>query len=185
MKKFMTTSCSIALSRGVSVVSSRGLKRLWALCPKMNSRPNWHHIRGHAESIFALGEYSVHGPDHWRRVEANGLKLCRETGADETVVRLFALLHDSCRLDDGADLLHGPRAADMLGEIAESLFTLDSDRLELFEYAIRHHTGGQISNDPTIGTCWDADRLDLGRVGTIPSPRYMSTAAGRRRASKP
>jgi len=46
-----------------------------------------------------------------------------ETGADETVIRLFALLHDSCRLDDGADLLHGPRAADMLGEIAGTLFT--------------------------------------------------------------
>jgi uncharacterized protein len=120
--------------------------------------------RLHAESIFACGPYSVHGPDHWKRVEATGLELCRETGADETVVRLFAILHDSCRLDDGADPLHGPRAADMLDEIVGTLFTLEPDRLELLEYAIRHHTGGKISDDPTIGTCWDADRLDLGRV---------------------
>jgi len=71
----------------------------------------------------------------------------------------------------------------MLGEIAGSLFTFDPDRLALLDYAIRHHTGGQISDDPTIGACWDADRLDIGRVGIIPHERYMSTAAGRRRAS--
>ena len=34
-----------------------------------------------------------------------------------------------------------------------------------------------------VGTCWDADRLDIGRVGIVPHERYMSTAAGRRRAS--
>jgi uncharacterized protein len=139
--------------------------------------------RLHAESTFACGPHSVHGPDHWKRVEATGLELCQETGGDETVVRLFAILHDSCRLDDGADPLHGPRAADMLGEIAGSLFTLEPNRLELLEYAIRHHTGGRISDDHTIGTCWDADRLDIGRVGIIPHQRYMSTEPGRRRAS--
>jgi uncharacterized protein len=139
-------------------------------------------IQKHAESIFACGESSVHGPDHWQRVEAVGLELCKETGADEPVVRLFALLHDSCRMDDGADLLHGPRAADMLGDIAGELFTLQPDRLGLLEYAIRHHTGGQVSDDSTIGTCWDADRLDIGRVGIIPHQRYMSTKTGRRRA---
>jgi uncharacterized protein len=139
-------------------------------------------VRDYAKSIFALGPYSVHGPDHWRRVESVGLELCKETGADETVVRLFALLHDSCRRDDGADLQHGPRAAGMLAKIAGDLFTLDPDRLELLELAIRHHTGGQISDDPTIGTCWDADRLDIGRVGIIPHGRYMSTEAGAHRA---
>ena len=141
-------------------------------------------VRDYAVSIFALGEHSVHGPDHWRRVETVGLKLCKETSADETVVRLFAILHDSCRLDDGADPVHGPRAADILGEIAGELFTLEPDRFELLEYAIRHHTGGQISDVPTIGTCWDADRLDIGRVGIIPHERFMSTAAGKRRVSR-
>ena len=136
----------------------------------------------HAASIFVCGEYSVHGLDHWRRVESFGKELCKESGGDLEVVRLFAILHDSCRLDDGADLLHGPRAADMLGEIADEFFTLEPDRLELLEYAIRHHTGGRASDDPTIGTCWDADRLDIGRVGIIPHQRYMSTKPGRRRA---
>ena len=34
----------------------------------------------------------------------------------------------------------------------------------------------------TIGTCWDADRLDLGRVGVIPSVDFMSTHAGKKAA---
>jgi uncharacterized protein len=34
----------------------------------------------------------------------------------------------------------------------------------------------------TIGTCWVADRLDLGRVGVIPSVDFMSTQAGKESA---
>ena len=45
-------------------------------------------------------EYSVHGPGHWRRVERNALLLATRTGADITVVRLFALFHDSRREND-------------------------------------------------------------------------------------
>ena len=32
----------------------------------------------------------------------------------------------------------------------------------------------------TIGACRDADRLDLGRVGAIPSPDFMNTPFGRK-----
>jgi uncharacterized protein len=39
-----------------------------------------------------------------------------------------------------------------------------------------------VSEHPTIGTCWDADRLDLGRVGARPDPKYMSTEARKRAA---
>ena len=31
---------------------------------------------------FHAPVYSVHGPDHWRRVERNGLLLATRTGAD-------------------------------------------------------------------------------------------------------
>jgi hypothetical protein len=34
--------------------------------------------------------------------------------------------------------------------------------------------------DVTIQTCWDADRLDLGRVGIRPDPARMGTEAGKR-----
>ena len=49
---------------------------------------------------FRLGDWSIHGPNHWRNVEQNGLALARSTGADETVVRLFAVLHDAKRRND-------------------------------------------------------------------------------------
>jgi uncharacterized protein len=136
-------------------------------------------IRDYVMSVFQCGPNSIHGPRHWQRVEAFGLSIAESSGADLTVVRLFALLHDSCRLDDGEDLDHGPRAAEMLDRIVPTIFALDRDRLDLLKQAIRLHTSGLTTEDPTIGTCWDADRLDIGRVGTTPIARYMSTAAGK------
>jgi len=52
---------------------------------------------------FPLGKDSDHGPEHWKRVEANGLLLAKEMGADVTVVRLFALFHDSRRENEFTD----------------------------------------------------------------------------------
>jgi len=34
-----------------------------------------------------------------------------------------------------------------------------------------------VDADPTVQTCWDADRLDLGRVGIKPAARYLSLEA--------
>jgi uncharacterized protein len=42
---------------------------------------------------------------------------------------------------------------------------------------MKHHSGGEVSTNKTIQTCWDADRLDLGRVGIIPAPKYLSKKA--------
>jgi uncharacterized protein len=136
-------------------------------------------IRDYVAGIFECGPDSIHGPAHWRRVEVFGIEIAAGSGADLTVVRLFAALHDSCRAHDGADPDHGPRAAEMLDRIVPSVFALDRGRLEMLQYAIRHHTSGMTSTDPTIGTCWDADRLDIGRVGITPEARFMSTAAAR------
>ena len=106
-----------------------------------------------------------------------------ETGADILVARLFAIFHDCCRIDDGEDLDHGPRAATFIRSLLGSEIELDPAQCALLETAIRGHTAGRISYDPTIGTCWDADRLDLGRVGIIPDSRHMSTSAGRKIAT--
>ena len=34
------------------------------------------------------------------------------------------------------------------------------------------------SGNPTIDVCFDADRLDLGRVGIVPNPKRMATEQG-------
>jgi uncharacterized protein len=43
----------------------------------------------------------------------------------------------------------------------------------------RHQSDGQMEGDVTVRTCWDADRLDLGRVGIRPDPHYLCTEAAR------
>jgi uncharacterized protein len=128
---------------------------------------------------FHTAGYSVHGPDHWRRVERNGLLLATRTGADIAVVRLFALFHDSRRENDGWDHGHGMRGAEYAATLRGSAYILSDDRFEILRYACVWHTDGKHHNDPTIATCWDADRLDLGRVGIIPDPAFMSTDFGR------
>ena len=143
---------------------------------------DWERLSSLIARQFAPGPSSIHGPDHWRRVEANGLLIARENGADETVIRLFALFHDSKRLNDGSDVQHGPRGAAFAEELHERAFTITPAQLMLLLEACRGHTIGFHHADPTIGACWDADRLDLGRIGTVPHAKFMSTEAGRRLA---
>jgi uncharacterized protein len=67
----------------------------------------------------------------------------------------------------------------MLGRIVPSVVAIDPGRFDLLKQAILLHTSGLTTNEPTIGTCWDADRLDIRRVGMTPSAQYMSTKAGK------
>jgi uncharacterized protein len=123
--------------------------------------------------------YSPHGPAHWRRVERNGLLLATRTRASVEVIRLFAIFHDSRRMNDGTDDQHGARGAAYAAQLCGEYFLLPDRQLDLLLEACRRHTHGLFSPDPTIGTCWDADRLDLGRVGMVPNPAFMSTAFGK------
>jgi uncharacterized protein len=137
----------------------------------------------HVVSEFRGDPSSIHGPSHWRRVEANGLKIAAINHASTTVVRLFAVLHDSRRTDDSSERIHGELAAEYAATLRGELFDLDDQSFELLQDACRSHTHGRLSSEPTIGACWDADRLDLGRVGIIPDPNLMSTAPGKEMAA--
>ena len=140
---------------------------------------DWQRIWGHVTREFQCDLDSVHGPRHWRRVERNGLLVSRRSGAVQDVVRLFAVFHDSRREHDGWDDIHGALGAAYAASLRGVLFDLSDSHFELLQFACTWHTHGQLSDDPTIGTCWDADRLDLGRVGTRPQAEYMSTEFGR------
>ena len=132
-----------------------------------------------ATAEFALPPGSDHGPSHWKRVERNGLKLAQKTGARTDVVRLFAVFHDSKRQNEFNDPEHGPRGAAFARELRGVLFQIDDEGMAILCEACSAHTTLHHSADATIGTCLDADRLDLGRVGIVPDPRFMSTAYGR------
>jgi uncharacterized protein len=128
-----------------------------------------------AKKRFALAVHGIHGVPHWQRVRENGLRLAKRTGADRVIVELFAYLHDCCREDDRSDPGHGERAAEFAQTLRGiSIHVSDADFALLYQ-AIRDHELGMTKGDVTVLTCWDADRLDLGRVGMRPQPRYLCT----------
>ncbi len=122
----------------------------------------------------------VHGPEHWKRVAVAGLELCKEVpGADPPVVLRFALLHDSQRYNDHHDPGHGRRGGALARELLAQDETLSSDQVDLIAHDCDLHTAGHVSSDPTVGVCWDADRLNYWRVNCRPSPTLLSTEAAR------
>jgi len=130
--------------------------------------------------VFMLPDHSPHGPDHWQRVRHNGLLLAAQTGANPRVVELFAFFHDSCRETDGWDVTHGPRGAELVREhYAAGDLPASAAELELIVTACEGHTVERTHADATIATCWDADRLDLPRVGIPVNPAYLCTEAAR------
>jgi uncharacterized protein len=125
---------------------------------------------------------SIHGPQHWQTVAVFGTILARETpGADPTIALLFGILHDCLRADDGWDKEHGRRAGALAPALNGVLFTLNEARLATLVTSLSLHVDGLTSDDPTVGVCWDADRLHLWRIGVTPDPARLSTAAGRAR----
>ena len=140
---------------------------------------DWERLQRHLISGFKLGNFSAHDQDHWCRVERYGMYLAPINGADIIIVRLFAWLHDSQRESDGHDPLHGERAELIARTLCGDYFQLEPHRLELLALACRDHEKGRLTEDPTVGTCWDSDRLDLDRVGKTPDPQYLSTASAR------
>ena len=118
---------------------------------------------------------SIHAYDHWLRVERNGCVLATQDAVNVTVVRLFALFHDSKRVNENYDPEHGKRGAEFAEELNGDLFNISEEEMSLLYEACCDHTSGYHHKDPTIGVCWDSDRLDIGRAGMIPNSDFMSS----------
>lgn len=116
---------------------------------------------------------------HWARVRINGLCLADLTKANTRVVEAFALLHDSCRRNDTDDPEHGLRAGELARRLNDRFLALQVEELRLLVQACEGHSDGHLVADVTIQTCWDADRLDLGRVGVRPDASRLCTTAAR------
>jgi len=127
----------------------------------------------------------IHGIEHWHQVEANGIMLANRSGGDIEVVRLFAIFHDSKRFEDGYDGDHGKRGAEFALECRKAkLFEIEDARFEKLFHACACHTQERCSGDITIDCCYDADRLDLGRVGFPLDPDKMATELGKKIARR-
>lgn len=128
---------------------------------------------------IAIDWDGLHGAAHWSRVRLNGLYLSRLNGANAHVIELFALLHDSGRQSEGRDYGHGERGAANARKLRGKYFDATDHEMSLLEYACTQHSEGLLEADLTVQTCWDADRLDLARVGKTPDPMYLCTFAAK------
>jgi uncharacterized protein len=137
-----------------------------------------HVVRPQFRLNFAGG---IHGVPHWSRVWVHGRALAAAVDVNPQVLAWFAFLHDSQRHNDHHDPQHGRRAADFAvrlrreGVIAE----LAAHEFEHLCEAMRLHSDGHTTAEPAIMACWDADRLDLARVGIRPHPSRLCTSTAR------
>lgn len=127
---------------------------------------------------YALDWWGLHGIGHWARVFESGQRLAPETLADQELILLFTLFHDARRTNEGWDHGHGLRGAELAASLREIL-RLSPQRFDLLYFACEKHTDGLTDADPTVQTCWDADRLDLPRAGIHPKPERLCTPAAR------
>jgi uncharacterized protein len=130
-------------------------------------------------SCYTLNWKGTHGFPHWCRVRENGLRIAALNGANQKVVEYFAFCHDSRRQNEDHDPGHGRRASEFIRSDLFLLMYLSQAEIELLCLACNLHTDGFMDGDITVRTCWDADRLDLMRVGIMPAKKYLCTEAAR------
>lgn len=124
----------------------------------------------------------VHGLPHWSRVWFHGRQLAKAVDIDPAILAWFAYLHDSQRHNDYRDPQHGQRAADFAVQLRQQgvITELGDPDFERLCEAMRLHSDGMTEADPALQACWDADRLDLLRVGIEPHPKRLCTPHGRK-----
>ena len=128
---------------------------------------------------FQVDWEGLHGINHWARVYSNGMRLSECTGANMKVIQLFSVFHDSRRYNENRDMQHGPRGAELAVKLRGNYFELSDKEFDLLYQACRLHTIAGNHESITVQTCFDADRLDLGRVGILPKAKYLCTDAAK------
>jgi uncharacterized protein len=139
---------------------------------------DWGEVERIVFSYQALKD-GLHGIEHLRRAAENAMLIAiQECPEDYDNAVLGAYFHDIGRVDDSPGNSHAIAGA----EIAEKMLRKFWPELniEKIVFAIRYHADGLVSDDPLIGTIWDADRLELGRAGISMDNVLFSTQAGRR-----
>jgi uncharacterized protein len=131
---------------------------------------------------YHLPIYGTHGVSHWARVLENGRRMAEINGANLEVIYLFALFHDARRQNEGIDPGHGQRGAELAAQLRRRHIDLPDPAFDLLLTACTLHTRGLTAGDVTVQTCWDADRLDLNRVGIRPNPDRLCTQEGKQPA---
>jgi uncharacterized protein len=139
---------------------------------------DWNRLRSFSIRRWPDAMGATHGVEHWDKVARFGGMLYQE-GADMDVILAFAYLHDSERKDNAEDIEHGKRASMLIDRVRETeLKALSDEQIAKLKRACELHTTEHRTGDITIDTCFDADRMDLLRVGIMPLPERMATKRG-------
>lgn len=130
---------------------------------------------------FQIDFYGDHGIYHWYFVYQNTKVLSEHYKIDSKVFKLFSILHDSKRVNEYYDEMHGKEAATYVKELFENKrINLEINDLNRLIFACDNHTkldkSSDFANDLIVQICIDSDKLDLGRVGIEPSSKYMLTS---------
>ena len=148
-------------------------------------------LRGYLDYLKTVNETAYisfyHGITHWQHVEAFGLMMWEQCpAADKEVIRWFAYLHDAMRGCDGYECEHGAAAAKFISRIRKTfLRDLTDGQIRTLKLACKYHTVRQHTDDLTVNICFDADRLDLPRVGIRPEVKKMASDIGKELALVP
>lgn len=59
------------------------------------------------------------------------------------------------------------------------MISTSDEQMDRLVRACEYHNRGTISSDPTVGVCFDSDRLDFPHCGIEPDVRYLSTEAAK------
>ena len=144
--------------------------------PEPEPSPSWDALLAEVLRHSPLRDSPLHGDRHWRAVAAVGQEiLARRPGGDPAVVLAFAMIHDCRRVDEAHDPDHGRAAAQFAVQSSVLTPLLGPHRRDaVFRACLVHNGGTVMREDPVVGTCLDADRLNLVRVGTTPKTEFMS-----------
>lgn len=125
----------------------------------------------------------IHGLKHWQTVERNAHYLASFNNADIKVLSYFAYFHDCMRQNEYIDKGHGPRGAAFAIKHRDKIPLNDIQFKQLTD-ACKGHTYGTRPECITVNTCWDADRLDLLRVGIMPDANRLHNEEAKRIANE-
>lgn len=121
---------------------------------------------------------NIHGIQHLRQVAYLSGRLAYLLNLDYKTAILAGYLHDCARNNDSDGNSHAHESAWLAKKIIETNWS-NIDIGKIFN-AIYYHADGLNTDDPFIGCIWDADRLNLVRLGIIPKVELLSTEFAKR-----
>lgn len=178
----MTTNTTRPLSHAVAALTQRLAGQLPARSLLARYRP--------PQTWFARPDHigGIHGIGHEARVLIWQELLARlvladgqRQALDQEALRWAAVIHDTQRVEDGLDLLHGSRAATWVRRKRTVQKALTAPTLETLAYLCTWHVPPD-SAAPTmtaeLAVFKDADGLDRVRLGDL-NARYLRWEASR------